>query len=82
MRRVDHPTVPYLEKAEIDALLATPDRQRRQGQRDYTLLLFLYNAGARADETAHLTRGALDLGRPASVRIRSEERRVGKECRL
>src|SRR2546425_13365902 len=25
LRRVDHPTVPYLEKAEIDALLITPD---------------------------------------------------------
>ena len=64
LRRVDHPTVPYLEKAEIDAVLATPDRRRRLGQRDYALLLFLYNTGARADETAHLTRGALDLGRP------------------
>lgn len=74
LRRVDHPTVPYLEKAEIDAVLATPDRRRRLGQRDYALLLFLYNTGARADEAAHLTRGALDLSRPASVRI------LGKEC--
>jgi len=76
LRRVDHPTVPYLEKAEIDAVLATPDRRRRLGQRDYALLLFLYNTGARADETAHLTRGALDLGRPASVRILGKGRKV------
>lgn len=69
LRRVDHPAMPYLEKAEVDALLATPDRRRPQGQRDYALLLFLYNTGARADEAAHLTRGALDLGRPASVRL-------------
>jgi len=74
LRRVDHPTLPYLEKAELDALLATPDRRRRLGQRDYALLLFLYNTGARADEAAQLTRGALELGRPASVRI------LGKEC--
>ena len=39
LRRVEHPTVPYLEKAEIDAMLATPDRGQRQGQRDYELLL-------------------------------------------
>jgi len=39
--------VPYLEKVEIDALLATPDREQPQGQRDYALLLFLYNSGAR-----------------------------------
>jgi integrase/recombinase XerD len=76
LRRVDHPTVPYLEKAEIDAVLATPDRRRRLGQRDYALLLFLYNTGARADETAHLTRGALDLGRPASVRILGKGRKI------
>lgn len=76
LRRVDHPTVPYLEKAEIDAMLATPDRRRRLGQRDYALLLFLYNTGARADETAHLTRGALDLGRPASVRILGKGRKT------
>jgi integrase/recombinase XerD len=76
LRRVDHPTVPYLEKAEIDALLATPDRRRPLGLRDYALLLFLYNTGARADEAAHLTRGALDLGRPASVRIFGKGRRT------
>jgi len=76
LRRVDHPTVPYLEKAEIDALLATPDRERPQGQRDYALLLFLYNSGARADEAAHLTQGALDLGQPASVRILGKGRKT------
>jgi len=76
LRRVDHPTMPYLEKPEIDALLATPDRRRRQGQRDYALLLFLYNTGARADEAAHLTRGALDLGRPAFVRIVGKGRKM------
>jgi len=76
LRRIDHPAVPYLEKTEIDALLATPDRRRGQGQRDYALLLFLYNTGARADEAAHLTRGALDLGRPASVRILGKGRKT------
>ena len=76
LRRVDRPTVPYLEKAEIDALLATPNRGHPQGQRDYALLLFLYNSGARADEAAHLTRGALDLGRPASVRILGKARKT------
>jgi integrase/recombinase XerD len=76
LRRVDHPTVPYLEKAELDALLATPDRRRPLGQRDYALLLFLYNTGARADEAAHLTRGALELGRSPSVRILGKGRKI------
>src|SRR6266567_1574715 len=53
--------ITYLEKAEMDALLAAPDRRTAQGQRDYALLLFLYNTGARADEAAQLTIGNLDL---------------------
>lgn len=53
--------VPYLDKAEIDALLACPDQSTPQGQRDYALLLFLYNSGARADEAAQLTIGGVDF---------------------
>jgi len=60
--------VPYLEKAEIDALLAAPDRQTAQGRRDYALLLFLYNAGARATEAAQLKVRDLDI-RAACVKI-------------
>jgi integrase/recombinase XerD len=46
--------VTYLEKPEMDALLAEPDQTTAQGRRDHALLLFLYNAGARADETAQV----------------------------
>jgi integrase/recombinase XerD len=42
--------VSYLDKPEMDALLAAPDRSSQQGRRDYALLLFLYNSGARASE--------------------------------
>ena len=50
----------YLEKPEMDGLLASPDRNTAQGQRDYALLLFLYNAGARASEAAELRIGDID----------------------
>lgn len=46
--------IPYLDRPEMDALLSAPDRQTSQGRRDYALLLFLYNSGARADEAAQL----------------------------
>lgn len=59
----------YLEKPEMDALLIAPNRQTAMGARDYALLLFLYNSGARADEAAKLTIGRLKLNEPASVRI-------------
>jgi integrase/recombinase XerD len=47
----------------MDALLAAPDRNSAQGCRDYVLLLFLYNTGARADEAAQLSVGDLNLAR-------------------
>ena len=66
--------VPYLEKAEVDAVLAAPNRDTKQGQRDHAILLFLYNTGARASEVADLTIGDLDLRHsrspPARVRPR------------
>jgi integrase/recombinase XerD len=53
--------VTYLEKAEMDALLAVPDLTTAQGRRDHAVLLFLYNAGARADETAQVRISDLTL---------------------
>ena len=59
----------YLEKAEMDALLAQPDRRTPLGDRDHALLLFLYNSGARADEAAKLTIDNLQLASQSSVRL-------------
>ena len=60
-KKTDKAVVPYLEKAEMNALLAAPDRRTAQGRRDYALLLFLYNSGARAEEAASLRIGQVDL---------------------
>jgi len=62
-------TLTYLDKPEIDALLQAPDLQLSQGRRDYALLLFLYNTGARADEAAHLTVADITWGRSPAVRL-------------
>jgi site-specific recombinase XerD len=62
-------TLAYLDKPEMDAMLAAPDRRTGQGTRDHALLLFLYNAGARADEAARLSVADLDLGPSPAVRI-------------
>jgi integrase/recombinase XerD len=53
--------IPYLDKSEMDALLAAPDGQTAQGRRDQALLLFLYNSGARASEAAQLLIADLSL---------------------
>jgi integrase/recombinase XerD len=71
----------YLEKDEIDALLAAPDLGTSQGRRDHRLLLFLYNSGARADEAAQLAIADLNLSLPASVTILGKGNRI-RHCPL
>jgi integrase/recombinase XerD len=68
--------VSYLEKPEMDALLAAPDSKTSQGHRDHALLLFLYNSGARASEAAQLTIADLDL--PPAQQGQAAVRIVGK----
>jgi len=51
----------YLEKTEMDAVLAAPDLHTRLGMRDHTLLLFLYNSGARVTEATTLRVGDLNI---------------------
>lgn len=71
IKRAGHVPVTYLEKDEMDALLTSPDRSKELGRRDFALLLFLYNSGARASEAAQVTMGDLDwdCGGGGSVRL-------------
>jgi site-specific recombinase XerD len=69
--------ITYLEKPEMDALLAAPDLKTAQGRRDHLMLLFLYNTGARADEAAQLRIADLELAQVpsrdlSSVKIRGK----------
>lgn len=61
--------VAYLEKDEMDALLTAPDQMTTQGQRDYAVLLFLYNTGARASEATNVTVADLELAHAPSVKL-------------
>lgn len=81
LRRTATPVMPYLEKHEMDALLAVPDRRRAQGCRDYALLLFLYNTGARATEAAELTLANLSLSTSPAARFQGKGRKM-RTCPL
>jgi integrase/recombinase XerD len=78
-KRAAKASITYLEKPEMDALLAAPDRNSALGRRDYALLLFLYNTGARADEAAQLNIADLRLAE-APHREHSSVQIRGKEC--
>jgi len=69
-KRYDRPGLAYLEKAEIDAIIAAPDGATEDGRRDHALVLFLYNSGARASEAAALTIGDLDRHADGSGSVR------------
>lgn len=61
------PKIMYLEKNEMQALLSVADRKTRQGTRDYALMMFLYNSGARASEAANLRIIDLEIDNPGQV---------------
>jgi site-specific recombinase XerD len=63
IKKASRRMITYLEKEEMDALLAAPNPNTEQGYRDYAMLLFMYNAGTRADETANMRIGDLQLPR-------------------
>src|SRR6266568_6399094 len=70
-KKASKAVIPYLDKPQMDTLLAAPDRQTAQGRRDHALLLFLYNSGTRAEEAAQLLVGELALA-GGSVKIRGK----------
>lgn len=79
-KKASRPPVTYLDKKEMDALLAAATPTSEQGRRDHAQL-FLYNTGARADEAAHVLIGDLQLaatpGRdPASTLIRGKGNKI------
>jgi integrase/recombinase XerD len=65
------PTLPrYLEPHQMRSLLARPVRRQPRGQRDYALLLFLYNTGARIiSEAVAIRRRDLQAVPPCHVRL-------------
>jgi len=69
-KRFERPMLPYLDKPEIDSILAAPNRAIPQGFRDYVLLLFLYNSGARVSEAASLSIGDLALRDSATCSVK------------
>ena len=69
--------ISYLTEAEMRALLDAPQRSTQQGYRDYVLLLFLYNSGARASEAASLRIQDVDArGRLVRITGKGNKQRV------
>jgi integrase/recombinase XerD len=74
-KRTNQGLVEYLEMDEIAEIFNQVDLREAQGLRDYALLLFLYNAGARVDEASQLRLSWLTLTKPFRVSILGKGRK-------
>jgi site-specific recombinase XerD len=62
-------TIAYLDRREIDALLAAPDRTAWIGRRDHAMLLLAIQTGVRVSELVNLTIAQASLTTGAHLRV-------------
>jgi site-specific recombinase XerD len=75
VKRTDKKLMEALTRAEIEALLAAPDRSCWIGRRDHALLLTLYNSGARVSEVTTLQRHHVCFGTPTLLQLTGKGRK-------
>ncbi|KVD80679.1 tyrosine-type recombinase/integrase [Burkholderia ubonensis] len=75
LKRTDRLLVQALTRAEIDALLAAPDRSLWRGRRDYALLLTMYNTGARISEIIALRQEQVQFSGSALINLMGKGRK-------
>jgi len=75
------PEIGYLEKHEVAAILQAAEDVAGGGQRDRTLLLFMYNTGARVQEVADARQSWLSLQPPYKVQLLGKGRKL-RTCPL
>jgi integrase/recombinase XerD len=75
LKRTEKKVVQALSRTESDALLAAPDLTTWQGRRDHTLLLLLYNSGARVSEVIALQRSQVSFGASTFLQLHGKGRK-------
>ncbi len=75
VKRTSHKTIEYLENNEIRAVMKSIDQTSGNALRDYALLLFLYNTGARAQEAVDLKIDKLRFETPYQVKLLGKGRK-------
>jgi site-specific recombinase XerD len=74
-KRHDHPTVCFLTRDEISALLSIPDTSTWTGRRDHALLLVTVQTGLRVSELTGLTINDIHLDTGPHIRCPGKGRK-------
>lgn len=74
-KRYVRQTVEFLDRAEMEALLAAPDRSTWVGRRDHAILVVALQTGLRASEIVNLRRYDIVTGTGAHVRCEGKGRK-------
>jgi site-specific recombinase XerD len=74
-KRHEHRAVEFLNRAEMDALMAAPDRNTWIGRRDYAILILALQTGLRVSEITGLRRSDLVLGTGTHIRCGGKGRK-------
>lgn len=74
-KRFDRPSLGYLAREEVEALLEAPERTSWSGQRDAVLFAVLYNTGARVSEVTGLSVGDVLLDRASALHLHGKGRK-------
>jgi integrase/recombinase XerD len=74
-KRHERNTVTYLDRDEIKALLAAPDKHTWLGRRDHALLTLMIQTGVRVSELTSLRVGDVHLGTGSHIRVLGKGRK-------
>lgn len=74
-KRFDRPSLEFLQREEMEAIITAPDKSTFSGHRDFVMLMTLYNTGARVSEIIGLRVSDLCLESKASILIHGKGRK-------
>ena len=82
LKKTVRPRITWLPAENVDAMIAGPDRRTVAGRVEHALILFLYNAGARASEAAGLQVEDLNLPERTGENARATIHGKGGKIRI
>ena len=75
LKRFDRPSLEFLQREEVEAIITAPDITTFSGHRDFVMFLTLYNTGARVSEIIRLQVGDVCPESKASILIHGKGRK-------